>query len=77
LPAASASSWTKAVPMKAATTRRPGVPHAQAHCYDKLAYKGGNVVERCFCRLKDFRCIGTRYDKLARNFFSALCLVWL
>ena len=22
--------------------------------YDKLAYKGRNVVERCFCRLKDF-----------------------
>ena len=22
--------------------------------YDKLAYKGHNVVERCFCRLKDF-----------------------
>ncbi len=39
------------------------------------AYKGRNVVERCFCRLKDFRRIATRYDKLARNFFSALCFV--
>jgi hypothetical protein len=26
-----------------------------------------NVVERCFCRLKDWRRIDTRYDKLARN----------
>ncbi len=43
--------------------------------YDKKAYKGRNVVERCFCRLKDFRRIATRYDKLARNFFSALCFV--
>jgi transposase len=43
--------------------------------FDKLAYKGRNVVERCFCRLKDFRRIATRYDKLARNFFSALCFV--
>jgi transposase len=43
--------------------------------YDKLAYKGRNVVERCFCRLKDFRGMATRYDKLARNFFSALYLV--
>ena len=42
---------------------------------DKLAYKGRNVVERCFCCLKNFRHIATRYDKLARNFFSALCLV--
>ncbi|WP_085938765.1 IS5 family transposase [Beijerinckia indica] len=43
--------------------------------HDKQAYKGRNVVERCFCRLKDFRRIATRYDKLAQNFFSALCLV--
>jgi transposase len=34
-----------------------------------------NVIERCYCRLKDFRRIATRYDKLARNYFSALCLV--
>jgi len=43
--------------------------------HDKQAYKGRNVVERCFCRLKDFRRIATRYDKLARNFFSAICFV--
>jgi transposase len=43
--------------------------------HDKQAYKNRNVVERCFCRLKDFRRIATRYDKLARNFFSAVCFV--
>jgi transposase len=43
--------------------------------HDKEAYKRRNVVERCFCRLKDFRRIATRYDKLAQNFLSALCLV--
>jgi transposase len=43
--------------------------------HDKQAYKDRNVIERCFCRLKDFRRIATRYDKLARNYFSALCLV--
>ena len=43
--------------------------------HGKELYKKRNVVERCFCRLKDFRRIATRYDKLARNFFSALCLV--
>ena len=31
-------------------------------------------VEAVFCRLKDFRRIATRYDKLARNFASALAL---
>jgi len=43
--------------------------------YDKVAYKGRNVIERCFCRLKDWRRIATRYDKLAQNFLSALCFV--
>ena len=43
--------------------------------HDKKAYKNRNVIERCFCRLKDFRRIATRYDKLARNFLSALCFV--
>ncbi len=31
-------------------------------------------VEAVFCRLKDFRRIATRYDKLARTFASALAL---
>ena len=43
--------------------------------HDKQAYNDRNVIERCYCRLKDFRRIATRYDKLARNYFSALCLV--
>ena len=43
--------------------------------HDKQAYKGRNVIEHCFCRLKDFRRIATRYDKLARNYLAAVCLV--
>ncbi len=30
--------------------------------------------ERVFGRLKDFRRVATRYDKLARNFLAGLCL---
>ena len=33
--------------------------------------QGRNLIERMFCRLKDFRRIATRYDKLARNFLAA------
>jgi transposase len=44
------------------------------HGFNKRAYKGRNVIERCFCRLKDFRRIATRYDKLARNFLAAVQL---
>lgn len=45
--------------------------------FNKRAYKGRNVIERCFCRLKDFRRIATRYDKLARNFLAAVHLAAL
>jgi transposase len=47
------------------------------HRFTKRAYKGRNVIERCFCRLKDFRRIATRYDKLARNFLAAVHLAAL
>jgi transposase len=43
--------------------------------HDNQAYKGRNVIERCYRRLKDFRRIATRCDKRARNYFSALCPV--
>ena len=50
--------------------------------YDALAYKERNRVERMWCRLKDFRRVATRYDKLARNylagvFIAATCAYWL
>ncbi|MGH8717110.1 MAG: transposase, partial [Burkholderiales bacterium] len=38
-------------------------------------YRLRNIIERSFCRIKDFRAIATRYDKLARNFLAAVCLV--
>jgi len=42
--------------------------------YDKERYKGRWMVEAAFCRLKDFRRVATRYDKLAINFMSAVAL---
>jgi transposase len=42
--------------------------------FDRDAYKRRNLVERMFCRLKDWRRIATRYDKLARNYASAVTL---
>lgn len=44
------------------------------HPFDSLAYKQRNLIERMFCRLKDFRRIATRYDKLAVNFAAAVAL---
>ena len=43
--------------------------------YDRRRYRDRWRIEAAFCRLKDFRRVATRYDKLARNFASALALV--
>jgi len=42
------------------------------HPFDAEAYKLRNLIERANCRLKDWRRIATRYDKLARNFAAAI-----
>ncbi len=45
-------------------SRRAPIP------YDRTVYKTRSLVERLWCRLKDWRRIATRYDKLARNFLA-------
>lgn len=40
--------------------------------YDRDAYRQRNRIERMFCRIKDFRRVATRYDKLARNYAAAV-----
>ncbi len=42
--------------------------------YDKGLYKERNRIERFFSKIKQFRRIATRYDKLANSFFSFVCL---
>lgn len=50
--------------------------------YDVQAYRQRNLVERMWARLKHFRRVATRYDKLASNYLSAIliaaiCIYWL
>jgi len=42
---------------------------------DRHIYKARNLVERFFQKLKQFRRIATRYERLARNYQSMLSLV--
>ena len=42
--------------------------------FDAATYRQRNLIERAFCRLKDWRAIATRYDKTARNFLAGICL---
>jgi putative transposase len=43
--------------------------------YDKDLYRERNRIERFFNKLKQFRRIATRYDKLQNTFFAAVYLV--
>jgi transposase len=49
--------------------------------YDKYLCKTRHLVENFFAKLKQYRCIATRYDKLYRNFLSgiylAFAVIWL
>jgi transposase len=57
------------------SSRKTAIP------YDPEAYRARNLVERLWCRLKDWRRIATRYDKLAANylagaFIAAIITFW-
>lgn len=57
-------------------SRKVPIPH------DRDLYRQRNRIERMFCRLKDFRRVATRYDKLARNYdatvhIAAIATWWL
>ena len=53
----------------------PKINRRWKNCFSPVLYRGRNAIERMFGRIKDFRRIATRYDKPARNFVSAVCLV--
>ena len=46
----------------------------KAYC-PKPVYRRRHKIENFFCRIKDWRRIATRFDKLARNFLAANHLV--
>jgi len=49
--------------------------------YDKELYKARHLIENFFAKLKQYRAIATRYDKLAETFLSAIhmaaVVIWL
>jgi transposase len=53
----------------------PMAHRKEQRSYDHHLYKDRNLGERFFNRIKQFRRIATRYEKLARNYFSMLNLV--
>jgi transposase len=64
---------------------QPVIPHKEnqtarhdpAVSFDHEAYRGRSVVEQCVGWLKEFRRIGTRFEKLAVNFHGMLQLAMI
>ncbi|WP_282798391.1 IS5 family transposase [Streptomyces sp. CC224B] len=60
---------------------RRGQTGGRPPAFDRELYKNRNVVERCFARLKQFRAIATRFDKLANRYKAgvhlASLILWL
>jgi len=58
---------------------KPVIPNRcnrkQPFSFSKRLYKLRWRIEVAFNRLKDFRRIATRYDRLARNYLASVCLV--
>ncbi|MBC7905783.1 MAG: transposase, partial [Rhodospirillaceae bacterium] len=52
----------------------PKVNRRRKNCFSPYLYRDRNAIERMFGRLKDFRRIATRYDRLAHNYLAAVCL---
>jgi transposase len=57
---------------------KPVIPNRcnrkQPFTFSKRIYKLRWRIESAFNRLKDFRRIATRYDRLARNYLASVCL---
>lgn len=68
-------------PLIPSRKRRDGTYPPGAPAFDKDKYKRRNVVERLIGRLKEFRRVATRYDKLAESFKTFIILgfirIWL
>jgi transposase len=63
--------------------RRRGIGDVIAHrssdppnpCFDRVAYRERNQVERLINRFKQFRRVATRYEKLAVRYHALLTIV--
>lgn len=59
----------------------PRVNRLQPRTYDRDRYRARHLIENLFARLKQFRRVATRYDKLASQFAAFVILacicVWM
>ena len=77
----SARTAVRRLAMNATAVIPPRANRKESRSYDQHLYKSRNLIERFFARLKQFRRIATRYDKLDIRFEAfisiAAALIWL
>jgi transposase len=44
------------------------------HPFDPAIYKQRNVIERMFCRFKDWRRVATRFDRNIKTFMATIAI---
>ncbi len=69
--------WLRKRGVRAVIPYRSDQENQMRDVFDSLTYKQRNVVERCVGWLKEFRKIGTRFDKLAVNFLAFVKLAMI
>ena len=67
------------MPCRSSPTAAPLLP--PPHAFSPVLYRRRNRVERFFNKLKQFRRIATRYEKLAANYLAMIQIatirIWL
>ncbi len=66
--------WLSATQFARLEPHLPTANRRWKNCFSPYLYRDRNAIERMFGRVKDFRRIATRYDKLAVNFLAAVSL---
>ena len=60
---------------------KPMPNRTRVQVFSAYLYKQRNLVERFFCKLKQFRAVATRYERRADNFLASVQLaslrIWL
>ena len=65
---------SQVAPQKMGSEHRLKINRRWKPCFSPVLYRGRKAIKRMFGRLKDFRRIATRYDRLATNSLAAVCL---
>jgi transposase len=71
-------AWARARRVRAYLPRRKDQrPRGRPPTFDRVAYRRRPAIERLIGRLKEWRAVATRYEKLAVNYLATVQLALL